>query len=93
MVSFSSLVLAGSAITAVFAVPRPFPDLSSLREQLMTRDTPQGTGTSDGFFYSDWSDGSSYTYNNLAGGEYSVKWNSGSGNLVVGKGWNPGAAK
>jgi len=39
----------------------------------------------NGFFYSCWSDGSSFSYNNLAGGEYSVKWSSGSGNLVVGK--------
>jgi len=93
MVSFSSLVLASSAITAAFAAPRPLPDLSGLRKRLMKRDTPQGTGINNGFFYSDWSDGSDYTYNNLAGGEYSVTWTSGSGNLVVGKGWNPGAAK
>ncbi len=93
MVSFSSLVLASSAINAAFAAPRPLPDLSGLRERFMKRDTPQGTGMNNGFFYSDWSDGSDYTYNNLAGGEYSVTWTSGSGNLVVGKGWNPGAAK
>ncbi|KAE9379478.1 glycoside hydrolase family 11 protein [Stipitochalara longipes BDJ] len=93
MISFSSLLLAGSAITAAFAAPRPLPDLSSLREQAMKRDTPQGTGTDDGFFYSNWSDGKDYTYNNLGSGEYSVSWTSGSGNLVVGKGWNPGAAK
>ena len=93
MVSFSSLVLTGSVITAALAAPRPLPDLSGLREKFMKRDTPQGTGTSDGFFYSDWSDGSDYTYYNLPGGEYFVSWKSGSGNLVVGKGWNPGAAK
>jgi len=52
MVSFSSLVLAGSVTTAALAAPRPLPDLSGLREKFMKRDTPQGTGTSDGFFYS-----------------------------------------
>lgn len=61
--------------------------------ELVERATPQGTGFSNGYFYSSWSDGSSFTYNNLAGGEYSVQWTSGSGNLVVGKGWNPGGAK
>lgn len=42
------------------------------------------------FFYSWWSDGGApVTYTNLAGGSYSVEWQSG-GNLVGGKGWNPG---
>jgi endo-1,4-beta-xylanase len=92
MVSFSSVVLACSAITAAFAAPGQLPDYSKLRE-VVERDTPQGTGTNNGYFYSCWSDGNSFSYNNLAGGEYSVKWTSGSGNLVVGKGWNPGGAK
>jgi endo-1,4-beta-xylanase len=94
MVSFSSLVLACSAVIATFAAPAPidFPNLSEVRE-LIQRDTPQGTGVSNGYFYSSWSDGNDFTYNNLPGGEYSVKWTSGSGNLVVGKGWNPGGLK
>lgn len=32
------------------------------------------------------------TYTNTAGGGYSVDWSSG-GNLVGGKGWNPGTAR
>jgi len=90
MVSFSSLALACTAITTVFAAPSAeLPDFSALAE----RDTPQGTGTSNGFYYSNWSDGSGYNYNNLEGGRYTVKWQQGSGNLVVGKGWNPGSAR
>lgn len=61
--------------------------------ELIKRDTPQGTGMYHGYFYSDWSDGNDYTYTNLDGSKYSVKWTSGSGDLVVGKGWNPGGPK
>lgn len=55
--------------------------------------TPNEEGTHDGYFFSWWSDGSSpVTYTNLAGGSYSIDWQSG-GNLVGGKGWNPGSAR
>ncbi|PVH77638.1 glycoside hydrolase family 11 protein [Cadophora sp. DSE1049] len=90
MVLMSTFALAFSAISAVLAAPSQ--DLPNFSE-LIHRDTPQGTGTNNGFFYSCWSDGGSFSYNNLEGGRYSVKWSSGSGNLVVGKGWNPGGPK
>jgi len=55
--------------------------------------TPSSEGIHDGYFYSWWTDGASpVTYTNLAGGGYSVDWQSG-GNLVGGKGWNPGSAR
>ncbi|KAH7303466.1 endo-1,4-beta-xylanase I [Stachybotrys elegans] len=55
--------------------------------------TPNGEGTHNGYFYSWWSDGSSpVTYTNGEGGAYSVNWQSG-GNLVGGKGWNPGSGR
>ncbi|CAI4211990.1 unnamed protein product [Parascedosporium putredinis] len=55
--------------------------------------TANSAGTHDGYYYSWWSDGASpVTYTNLAGGSYSVDWQSG-GNLVGGKGWSPGSAK
>jgi endo-1,4-beta-xylanase len=51
---------------------------------------PNGEGTNNGFFYSVYSDPTvTGTYTNLAGGEYSLTW-GGSGDVVVGKGWNPG---
>jgi endo-1,4-beta-xylanase len=53
--------------------------------------TPNSEGTNNGYYYSWWTDGSaSSTYNNGGGGQYSVSWNGNTGNLVGGKGWNPG---
>jgi endo-1,4-beta-xylanase len=55
--------------------------------------TPSSTGTNNGFYYSWWTDGAAQaTYTNGAGGQYSIQW-SGNGNLVGGKGWNPGGPK
>ncbi|KAL6704623.1 Endo-1,4-beta-xylanase 4 [Coniothyrium glycines] len=54
--------------------------------------TPSSTGTSNGFYYSWWTDGGAQaTYTNGPAGQYSITWGSG-GNLVGGKGWNPGTA-
>ncbi|KAF1348891.1 xylanase [Delphinella strobiligena] len=51
------------------------------------------TGTSNGFFYSNYTDGTgTVTYTNGAAGEYTVKWTD-SGNFVVGKGWSTGSAR
>jgi hypothetical protein len=55
--------------------------------------TPSSAGTHNGCYYSWWTDGGAQaTYTNGAGGSYSVSWKTG-GNLVGGKGWNPGAAR
>ena len=55
--------------------------------------TPSSTGTSNGFYYSFWTDGgATVTYTNGPAGQYSVTW-SGNGNFVGSKGWNPGAAR
>ncbi|KAE9404044.1 hypothetical protein BT96DRAFT_447455 [Gymnopus androsaceus JB14] len=84
--SLVSLVLA--ATTGVFSL-EVFDNSTSVLE----RGLGDGTGTNNGYFYSVYSDSSvTGTYTNLAGGEYSVNW-GGSGDLVVGKGWNPGGPK
>ena len=85
MVSFTSLLLASSAIVGVFANPI----------ELVRRGggTPSSTGTSGGYFYSFYTNGGAeVTYTNGAGGEYSVTW-SGDGDFTAGKGWNPGSAQ
>lgn len=67
MVSFSSLLVAGSALfSATYAMPQP-------ESQLMVRNTPNAEGTNNGYFYSFWSDGAGdVTYTNLAGGEFAT---------------------
>lgn len=88
MVAISTLLsLALAGATALAAPAADSGDVQSLEKR---QNTPNSSGTHDGFFYSWWSDGASpATYTNLAGGKYSVTWQNG-GNLVGGKGWNPG---
>lgn len=92
MVSFSSLLLACSAAAGILAaptsnVPAPF----SKRETSLTS---SATGTSNGFYYSFWTDGTAEaTYTNGDAGEYSVSWSGDVGNFVGGKGWETGSAQ
>ncbi|KFY41067.1 hypothetical protein V495_05084 [Pseudogymnoascus sp. VKM F-4514 (FW-929)] len=86
MVSLTYLLIAASAVAGVFAEPEtsPNPRLKKRTNQ---------TGTNNGFYYSFWHDDQGQaTYTNKAGGEYSLTW-SGQGNVVAGKGWNPGSAQ
>lgn len=88
MVSFS-LLLAFSAVARVLFAAPASSDLLAPRTGITTSQT----GTNNGFYYSFWTDGgATATYTNGAAGEYSMTW-SGNGNLVGGKGWNPGAAR
>lgn len=85
MVSFKSLLIAVSAITGIFAAPTV--------DLIERGGTASSQGTSNGFFYSYWTDnGAQATYTNGAAGQYSLTWGTG-GNLVGGKGWNPGSAR
>ncbi|EPS43164.1 hypothetical protein H072_2960 [Dactylellina haptotyla CBS 200.50] len=90
MVSFSTLFAASTAIAGALAAP----GTSLFEKSLFPRaGTPSSTGTHDGYYYSWWTDGGSQvTYTNLAGGAYSVSWQSG-GNFVGGKGWKPGGRR
>ena len=88
MVAISTLLSIALAGTGALAAPAA--DAGEVTSLDKRQNTPNGQGTHDGFFYSWWSDGASpATYTNLPGGSYSVQWQSG-GNLVGGKGWNPG---
>ncbi|KAF7373879.1 Endo-1,4-beta-xylanase [Mycena sanguinolenta] len=50
-----------------------------------------GEGTFDGFFWSSFvTSGFDVVFTNIAGGQYEVQWD-GSGDFVVGQGFNPGA--
>lgn len=85
MVKLTTLLAACTAVTGVIASPA----MSLNKRQV----TPNEEGVHDGYFFSWWSDGQSpVTYTNGPGGSYSVQWQSG-GNLVGGKGWNPGTSR
>ncbi|KAH6614169.1 endo-1,4-betaxylanase [Boeremia exigua] len=98
MVSFTSIFTAAVAATGALAVPVtavPVTDLAtrSLGALTARAGTPSSQGTNNGCFYSWWTDGGAEaTYTNGAKGSYTVSWKTG-GNLVGGKGWNPGAAR
>lgn len=85
MIAKNFLTLA--AATCVAAIP--FNGVGEVVRPVK-RATATGTGTSNGFYYSNWNDGSgTVTYTNGAAGEYSVSWEN-AGNFVVGKGWATG---
>ncbi|RDW87980.1 endo-1,4-beta-xylanase-2 [Coleophoma cylindrospora] len=93
MVSFTSFILAATAITSIFAAPATDIAVRSTLTELAERSlTSSGTGTSGGYYYSFWTDGTAkVTYANGAAGKYAVSWSGDVGNFVGGKGWATGS--
>lgn len=94
MVSAKSLLLAASAVAGVFSAPAaaPVSDNSNIFERALL--TSSATGTSGGYYYSFWTDGSGgVTYANGAKGNYVISWTGDKGNFVGGKGWAVGAER
>ncbi|KAF9462681.1 xylanase [Collybia nuda] len=88
---FSSFVIAAAAVASSIATPVNVTE--GFGELLARGGTPSSTGTSNGYYYSWWTDGAAQaTYTNGGGGQYSLNWSGNNGNLVGGKGWNPGSA-
>ncbi|KAE8452272.1 hypothetical protein EG329_000972 [Mollisiaceae sp. DMI_Dod_QoI] len=92
---FSTLLFSLFAFAGVLAYPAELEPSFNITEELVKRQslTSSQTGTNNGFYYSFWTDGGgSGTFTLGSAGSYSMTW-SGAGNLVGGKGWNPGAAR
>ncbi|KAF4310155.1 hypothetical protein SLS57_001363 [Botryosphaeria dothidea] len=90
MVSFNTLLLSLTAVAGVFSAPTPE------AKELITRQTltTSQTGTSNGYYYSFWTDGTAKVqYTNGAAGRYTVDWSGNVGNWVGGKGWATGSAR
>lgn len=92
MVSFTRIILfAVAAVTAGVALPTNATESEGFGV-LSRSGTPSSTGYSNGYYYSWWTDGAAQaTYTNGGGGQYSLSWSGNNGNLVGGKGWNPGS--
>ncbi|CRL24571.1 Glycoside hydrolase, family 11 [Penicillium camemberti] len=84
MVSFSSLFVAACAAVTAFALP------SEVEKRAITTSEQ---GTSNGYFYSFWTNGGgSVSYTNGAAGQYSVDWTN-CGSFTSGKGWATGSSR
>ncbi|KAJ7053381.1 endo-1,4-beta-xylanase [Mycena amicta] len=90
--STSLLSLLAVAVAGASALILPVGNNVSFPTDLSARGVQApGQGTFDGFFWTSFvSSGFTVTFNNIAGGQYSVGW-SGSGDFVSGQGFNPGS--
>ncbi|KAJ7034808.1 xylanase G1 [Mycena alexandri] len=91
------LCVAGFAVAGASALFLPSGDISFVSNitggaALSTRGVQgPGQGTFDGFFWQNFVAGSfDVIFTNIAGGNYEVQWD-GSGDFVVGQGFNPGS--
>ncbi|KAI4528455.1 glycoside hydrolase family 11 protein [Schizophyllum commune Loenen D] len=87
---FTKLIAFVAAVATVSASPLNATDVVDVSAR---SGTPSSTGNDGGYYYSWWTDGAGdATYQNNGGGSYTLTWSGNNGNLVGGKGWNPGAA-
>ena len=91
MISLKGLIFTLSTTAIAIAASSTGPSHHFLRQAI----TSSQTGTSNGYYYTFWTDGSgAQSYTNSPGGEYIVVWSGGGGeHFVAGKGWNPGSAQ
>lgn len=92
----SAFLAFSAAIFPIFAAPAPGELLSSFKhDKRSTTLTSSATGTtSDGFYYSFWTDetaGGSQSMTLGDDGQYSVVWSGDEGNFVAGLGWETGS--
>lgn len=83
MFSFTTAFVAAVVAVGVLAGPAGAP------AALAKRNSPNSSGTNNGYYYQFWDDGTSgtTTYTNGAAGAYSVTW-SNVGDFTAGKGWS-----
>jgi endo-1,4-beta-xylanase len=93
MVRLASLLAGAAALSRAAAMPFDF-NTTEAAELVARAGTASGTGWSNGYYYSFWTDNAGTVYyTNGAAGQYSVQWSGNNGNWVGGKGWNPGGAR
>jgi endo-1,4-beta-xylanase len=93
MVSFTSLFVTLTATIGALAAPSGFNSTAYVELAERATAVSPGQGTSNGYFYSFWTQGGgSVTFNLGSGGSYNTQWNNVQ-NFVAGTGWNPGSAR
>jgi endo-1,4-beta-xylanase len=77
----------------VLAIPFLFLGMSGAHAEADRTVTSNTTGTHNGYFFTFWEEASGGTMTLTSGGSYRVSWNQSARNIVVGKGWKPGARR
>ncbi|KAJ7615900.1 xylanase I [Roridomyces roridus] len=93
LLSVVALAVGGTSALFLTSGDFTFPNMTMAETNGLAARGVQGTGqgTFDGFFWQNFVSSSSFDviFTNIAGGQYEVQW-EGSGDFVVGQGFNPG---